>query len=70
MSIYDPIDHPIDPAALLEQAIKRRGLSTCVYHRILKAAHTIVDLADAADISTAHLCEAISYRRLDRPINP
>ncbi|HEB94757.1 MAG TPA: hypothetical protein ENI94_15130 [Gammaproteobacteria bacterium] len=56
-------------AALLEQAIERLGLSTRAYHRILKVARTIADLAAAAEIHTVHLSEAITYRRLDRPVN-
>lgn len=51
---------------LLEQAIDRLGLSARAYHRILKVARTVADLAGAADIGTAHLTEAIAYRRLDR----
>ncbi|HEB92366.1 MAG TPA: ATP-dependent protease [Gammaproteobacteria bacterium] len=57
-------------AALLEQAIERLGLSIRAYHRILKVARTIADLAAVAEIHTAHLSEAIAYRRLDRPANP
>jgi magnesium chelatase family protein len=34
------------------------------YHRVLKVARTIADLAGAATISRAHVAEALSYRRL------
>ena len=51
---------------LLEQAIDKLGLSHRAYHRILKLARTIADLAEADDIALPHLSEAIGYRRLDR----
>ncbi len=52
--------------ALLEQAMEKFGLSHRAYHRILKLARTIADLAGEPEISIAHLSEAISYRKLDR----
>lgn len=55
-----------DGHRLLEQAIEKLGLSHRAYHRILKLARTIADLAGAEDIAVPHLSEAIGYRRLDR----
>ncbi len=51
---------------LLENAISKLGLSARAYHRILKVARTIADLAGEEHIGHAHLTEAIGYRRLDR----
>ncbi|NNF95596.1 MAG: YifB family Mg chelatase-like AAA ATPase, partial [Halobacteria archaeon] len=51
---------------LLEQAITKLGLSARAYHRILKVARTIADLAGEDSIGLPQLTEAIGYRRLDR----
>lgn len=53
---------------LLEQAMEKFRLSHRAYHRILKLARTIADLAESKSIEMNHLSEAISYRKLDRAI--
>lgn len=54
----------IDDASksLLRAAMQQMQMSTRVFHRILKLARTIADLAGSDKIETAHLAEAIQYR--------
>jgi magnesium chelatase family protein len=47
---------------LLRAAMEQLQLSARAYHRILKLARTIADLAGAESIETVHLAEAIQYR--------
>jgi len=51
---------------LLERAIEALHLSARSLHRILRVARTIADLEACEAIGTAHLTEAIGYRRLER----
>jgi magnesium chelatase family protein len=47
---------------LLAAAMRQMNLSARAYHRILKLARTIADLAGSERIHPAHLAEAIQYR--------
>ena len=47
---------------LLKAAMQQMQLSARAYHRILKLARTIADLAGVPHIQTAHIAEAIQYR--------
>ena len=51
---------------LLKQAISRLNFSARAYHRVLKVARTIADLAGSAGVASIHIAEAVQYRRLDR----
>jgi magnesium chelatase family protein len=51
---------------LLKQAISRLGLSARGYHRVLKVARTIADLAGAETITSAQIAEAVQYRRVEK----
>jgi magnesium chelatase family protein len=48
--------------ALLRAAMQQLHMSARAYHRILKLARTVADLAGSGGIETVHLAEAIQYR--------
>ena len=50
-------------AALLKQAMNRLDLSARAYHRILRVARTLADMAGAMQPGAAQVAEAIQYRR-------
>jgi magnesium chelatase family protein len=47
---------------LMRAAMTQLNLSARVYHRILKLARTIADLAGSDEIQSVHLAEALQYR--------
>lgn len=47
---------------LIKTAQAKLNLSARSYHRVLKVARTIADLAGVDEISTAHVAESLSYR--------
>ena len=61
--LLDRIAAPDDEGrSLILKASERLGLTARGYHRILRTARTIADLAGSAAVRAPHLAEAISYR--------
>ena len=56
---------PLDESTkgLLQAAMRQLGLSARGFHRVLKLARTIADLAGSDKISVIHLAEALQYRQ-------
>jgi magnesium chelatase family protein len=54
----------VEPSAqpLLRAAAQRLQLSARAFHRVLKLARTIADLAEAEIIAAPHIAEALQYR--------
>jgi magnesium chelatase family protein len=59
---------PLDASgrALLDQAMARLSLSARAFHRVLKVARSVADLAGSDGLTAAHVAEAVRLRELDR----
>jgi magnesium chelatase family protein len=57
-----------DALQLLACAMNQLALSARAYHRVLRVARTIADLAESATVTTRHISEAITLRQLDRGV--
>lgn len=57
---------PLDDSGrkLLVEAAERMKLSARGYHRVLRVARTVADLAGSEQITHAHVAEAVNYRRV------
>lgn len=58
---YCKLDDP--SMRLLERSVEQLGLSARGYHRILKIARTIADMAGSEQLEFSHVAEAVQYRR-------
>jgi magnesium chelatase family protein len=62
--LLDGVAAPDEPGRhLLAQAAEAMRLSARGYHRVLRVARTIADLAGAEGVGRIHVAEALSYRR-------
>jgi magnesium chelatase family protein len=59
-----------DGQALLRKAVRAGGLSARAFHRVLRVARTIADLAGEPHVTRDHVGEAIQYRTLERVRRP
>ena len=62
-ALLDQVASPdAEGRALLTRVADRFGLTARGYHRVLRVARTIADLAAAPDVRAPHVAEAVSYR--------
>ena len=63
LNIHAPLDRPTEK--FLAHAFEHYRLNPRTYHRLMKLARTIADVAECPRISQDHLTEALALRRLE-----
>ena len=53
----------------MQEALERLKLSARAYHRVLKVALTLADLAEADKVDRRHLMESLGYRKMEQKLS-